>query len=363
MDVVKWFPEKAKKALTNTGSDVINEIGKDVIVDIVHDVLIGENLRNSTELLTRKRLLTLNASLLCMFVKGAAQDENFLIKLHESARTRLLQGGVKKDEKWILEWILGLTDKAFQNVLRDDAADLERYQTEYSNIIDLAAREFVTEYGTLSARVKINDTIADFDWKTISSLMTAIGSQTLAIRGSDKSTFGKLFEKLVLASLLTVLGFKKTTPGDIGDGNMVFWLSERKDKRESDATLLFTKGKGVRFDIGFIGRGNPEISLDKVTRFERFEEINGERRYMATIIIVDRIGAGSRIEGMAEDVDGHIVQMSGTYWPKKVAEILNDINGYEDDILHVNGMELQNLIRSRLEKVNFAELLGDSDNL
>jgi hypothetical protein len=34
--------------------------------------------------------------------------------------------------------------------------------------------------------------------------------------------------------------------------NMVFWLSQREDKRESDATILVRNGMGARFDIGFI---------------------------------------------------------------------------------------------------------------
>ena len=62
----------------------------------------------------------------------------------------------------------------------------------------------------------------------------------------------------------------------------------------------------MRFDIGFIGRGNPEISLDKVTRFERVISLQGAHFYLATIILVDRIGANSRIETLAQAVEGTI---------------------------------------------------------
>ncbi len=34
----------------------------------------------------------------------------------------------------------------------------------------------------------------ELDWDGITRLTTAIGSQTLTIRGSDKSIYGKLFE-------------------------------------------------------------------------------------------------------------------------------------------------------------------------
>jgi len=69
----------------------------------------------------------------------------------------------------------------------------------------------------------------------------------------------------------------------------------------------------LRFDIGFIGSGNPEISLDKVTRFEREILLSCSKFFMATIILVDRIGANSRIERMAEEVQGTIIQMSAGY--------------------------------------------------
>lgn len=358
MNIIKYFPEEAKKALTNNGANVISEIGHDVLVDVVHDVLIGENLRNSTELLTRKRLLTLNAAIVHMIVEGISHDENFIINLHSEASKRLLQKGVPKEEKWILEWILGLTDKAFQNVLRDDTSNLERYQKEFSEVIEKSNAEFSRDYGVLSGKLQINDKAVDIDWNVLSNLMTIIGSQTLAIRGSDKSTFGKLFEKLVLGSLLEILGFRQVVEGEVGDGKKVYWLSERKEKRESDATILLEKGKGVRFDIGFIGRGNPEITLDKVSRFEREIELHATKYHMTTIIVVDRVGANSRIETLAEAIDGHIVQMSGAYWVKNVAKILKERFNYKDEILDKTGLELQEIVRSRLDKVDFTKLIG-----
>jgi len=73
-------------------------------------------------------------------------------------------------------------------------------------------------------------------------LLNTVGSQTLTIRGSDKSTNGKLFEKLVLGSLLSILGFTYETTQKIGE--RVFWLSSQSEKRESDATLIYKIGQG-----------------------------------------------------------------------------------------------------------------------
>jgi hypothetical protein len=128
-------------------------------------------------------------------------------------------------------------------------------------------------------------------------------------------------------------------------------LSSQDDKRESDATALWEAGKGIRFDIGFIGRGNPEISLDKVTRFAREIELGRAPWYMATIIIVDRIGKGSRIKDLAHRVEGNIVQMSMTYWPQVVAQILNERMGFEHPLVNMNLSEIRDYLTEEIKNV------------
>ena len=61
-----------------------------------------------------------------------------------------------------------------------------------------------------------------------------------------------------------------------------FWLSHMDEyERETDATVVYN-GKAISIDIGFIGRGNPEITLDKVTRFGAYKRIGGVNHDMAT---------------------------------------------------------------------------------
>jgi hypothetical protein len=120
-------------------------------------------------------------------------------------------------------------------------------------------------------------------------------------------------------------------------------------------------GKGVRFDIGFIGRGNPEISLDKVTRFAREAEIGGSSWYTSTIIIVDRIGKNSRIAGLANRIGGDIVQMSATYWPQIVARILNRDLGFEHPMVNMNHNELESFLSDRLASAPIETFIGLSN--
>lgn len=360
MNIINFFPESAKKTLSSNGRDIIQEIGTEIIKEVVLDVLTGKNLRDSTELLTRKRIVAVNAATLAMLIKGSANDNSFVEQIPDIAYNKLKNGGLSKNERWLMQWLLGLTDKGFQNILRDDTSGLEKYKDDFIDITQKAISEMKNDYGMLTGEIVMNDSEkANINWEFIVQLMTIVGAGTLAVRGSNKSTFGKLFEKLVLGSLLSILDFRLVKKNDLSNPEGVYWLSSRDEKRESDATLLYKAGRGIRFDIGFIGRGNPEISLDKVSRFEREIELGQKKWFLGTIIIIDRIGRNSRIESLAEAIDGSIVQMSGAYWPVKVAEILNHTLGYDNPILHVPMDEMNQYLKEKISSVHFEDLIDE----
>jgi hypothetical protein len=321
--------DDAKSLLSAKGTDLVRQIGLEVIRGVVLDVLTGRNLRDSTEMLTRRRIASLNLATLVLFLKGATLSDDFIENLPDMASEILRRKRVSKNKRWLAQWVLGLTDKAFQNVLRDSPGAVAEYRERYVRACRDVIANLQHEYGLLGGEVRLDSGVqAQINWVFVTYLLGTTGAQTLAIRGSEKSAYGKLFEKLVLGSLLHILGFKCVSPDNPETLTRVFWLSSREAKRESDATVLYRAGKGVRFDIGFIGRGNPEISLDKVSRFEREISMGRSKWYMATIILVDRIGANSRIERMAKAIDGTIVQMSMGYWPQQVAQQLNAKLGF-----------------------------------
>jgi hypothetical protein len=136
-------------------------------------------------------------------------------------------------------------------------------------------------------------------------------------------------------------------------------MSQRENKRESDATLLLKPGAGVRFDIGFIGPGNSEISLDKVSRFEREMEYGRQLHYMSTIIIIDRIGQNSRIKGLAAVIKGDIVQMSMSYWVKEIAEILRDKLGFDHEINYLSNEDSLQYIKGEMNVVSLRNFVTD----
>jgi len=355
------MPAAALELLSARGNDLVRQIGFDVVRGVVLDVLTGRNLRDSTEVLTRRRIAALNLAIVNLFLEGSTRSDEFISQLPYLATEILTRQRLTRTEKWLAQWVLGLTDKAVQNVLRDNPDALVQYRDRYIETCQRVITRHEQNYGNLSGTLELDSKIkAEVNWLLLTYLLNTVGAQTLAIRGSEKSAYGKLFEKLILGSLLHILGFKYITPPP-EEFERVFWLASQGERRESDATLLYEAGKGVRFDIGFIGRGNPEISLDKVTRFEREISLGRSHWYLATIILVDRIGAKSRIERLAQEVKGTIIQMSAGYWPQQVAQELHRVLGFEHELASMQHAEIESFLERKLRQVPLGDFIGLAD--
>lgn len=350
------MPAVFRELVESKGATFIQQVGEDSVRKVVVDILCGVNLRASTESITRQRIGKLNATTLLLYLRGLQVANDFSRQLPQLAARGLLRRSGKA-EKWLYEWMLGLTDKGFQNVLRDDSKAIGQYSKSFAASLESLAKQTRQEHGDLSCRIKLtHNHEVEFDWHDILSLFCTIGSQTLAIRGSEKSTYGKLFERLVLGSVLTVLDFKHTAlpPSKLSG---VFWLSSKIGEREADATLLVKPGQAIRFDLGFIGRGNPEITKDKISRFERDLEVNRKRYHSVTIIIVDRVGPSSGLEEQAKRAGAHVIQMSMSLWPKQLAQLLADSFSYRNKLINLSPNAVANYFQKKLKQVRFEDFI------
>lgn len=341
-----------------SGREFVDKLGLEIVQRVVGSILKGRNVRDLTEGLTQRRVLLVSSSIITTYLNGLASFENFeeilsgLVKQNVSMR-------LTAEEKTYLLWFIGLTGKSIQNVIRGTM--LENYIDVFdSNLRDICA-DVEKIYGDITLKVNYKEQGYFLKWKNLLRCLLAVGAATLTIRGSEKSLYGKTFEKFVLGSTLTILGFSHIEKSDVAKSENVFWLSERLDKRESDATLLIKAGVGIRFDIGFIGKGNTEVSLDKVSRFERFMDF-GKRTYATTtIILVDNIGENSRIAAMAREIDGYILQMRETYWVYQLATILYERFGYWSEILNNSKEQSLSYIDTKMRSVNLNEFFGAGD--
>jgi len=366
------FPEGGRVLLTGSGQEFIQRIGLEAAKQVILNVLMGENIRKQTEPLTRRRIAQISGAMVALFARGAKQINNFTDQLSEMA-VQQIKGSKKSDKAsiWLAQWLVGLTGKSVQNVLRSNPEEFEAYIADFEQAVRDAADQCRKDSGELKMVLGFVEDKrgqwAELDWSDITRLTTAIGSLTLTIRGSDKSTYGKLFERLVLGSVLTILGFQHVNRITNTKPKEVFWLADSSDTRECDATLLLRPGKLARFDVGFIGPGNSEISKDKLTRYAREIEMGGQAFTSQTFIIVDRLPDTSKTREAAAKIGAEIIQMSMQYWPRDLAQRLEKRMGYKHPLCSMPDAKIGGYLRAKMPRVSIENFLaglspGDNDD-
>lgn len=161
----------------------------------------------------------------------------------------------------------------------------------------------------------------------------------------------------MLGSFLSILGFERVNPATNSKTENVFWLSDSSDFRESDATLLLSPGKLARFDIGFIGPGNSEISKDKLSRYAREIEREGTKYNSVTFIVVDRLPQTGKTQQAAKEIEAEIIQMSMQFWPKVLAERLGTRLGFQHELQKMPESEIADYLERKLAPVAIEDFL------
>ncbi len=75
-----------------------------------------------------------------MLVDSSAR--NTIYELIDQSVEILQKKRIPKSERWLAQWILGLTDKAFQDILRDDAQGLIFNNQKYIDSCDEVIKNF-----------------------------------------------------------------------------------------------------------------------------------------------------------------------------------------------------------------------------
>lgn len=360
------MPVSGKLLLTGTGKDFVERVGEALIREAVLGVLCGENLRSQTEFLTRNRISQISTALFALYLNGKLAHKDFSKNVLQLSLDQLKAAKRSNNaDVWIAQWFIGLTGKSVQNVLKSNPKALDEYLERFNESQDAAIKLAEDQFGNLSGNLGFvkdgtsKDSVA-LDWRDLLQLMTAVGAQTLTIRGSDKSLYGKLFEKLVLGSVLSILGYTRVSkPKDIDKVSSVFWLSDGSGNRESDATLLYKPAAQVRFDIGFIGPGNPEISKDKLSRFsvEPSTTETTKQTYTKTFIVVDRLPETGKTQDAARHIGAEIIQMSMQFWPRTFAAALSKVTGTKYEVMDVADKDIRSYLESKLAKISLLDFL------
>ncbi len=351
------FNEIGKRNMHATRSAFIDMVGEDGLKDIIRNVLLGGNVRDTTEFITQKRLMRSFAATYELFIKHLSDEITDLPSLMNSIYNEVCATSTKA-KKTLYYWLLGLTRKGFDNIVRLQD-NLEDYKDSFLSSIFETTSDIRENFGEIFGYLKLGEKEVPITWEFLMMLSICLSAQTLTLRGSEKSMNGKLFERLVLGTLLTIMDFQycPTPPKEVNADSKLFWLSNMdENERETDATLIY-HGIAVSIDIGFIGKGNPEISLDKVTRFNRYKEIGGVDHTMKTIIIVDTIAENSDLPNKAAHVGGIVLQMINPDWIISFAKEICSVFGIDHPLQYKTAGELDAYLRPLMADLNIRTFL------
>lgn len=357
--VYSLYDSSAKNLINSNSKDILEAVSQDELKNMVCSVLCGGNIRDVTEFITRNRILYSNAALLSLIFNESLHFND--INSFLSNMSNMYCNSSNKTERALPLWFLGLTDKGFTNIV-GKKDNLSNYTTKLENTLLESSSNFESVFGTLSGEIFLGDKKIPISWDLLNILFTGLGCQTLTLRGSSKSMNGKLFEKLVLGSALSMLGFEycQEVPDKIDPSKKLFWLSSMDDnEREIDATIVFDS-KAISIDIGFIGSGNPEISLDKVTRFRNYKEVGSLKHVLSTIIIIDSIGKNSDLINKASEVNGVVLEMSNDLWMNQLANSINSklgLQGLNIDICNSSGQQLHSLLYDKIKSIDLYQFI------
>ncbi|CAI2554575.1 hypothetical protein AKUH3B209X_01100 [Apilactobacillus kunkeei] len=309
--------------------DYIDAVGDNVISDNLKSIILnGSNYRLITEDQVKSKLVLANQEVTKMIDRIPSDYLNRKnIKYFFLLLGMEIIINTKSSKEYILSlWLLGLTSKGLDNIVGNSYSELYEYCMNHY-ISSTKIVEEANERGNLSFRDFVKFLCIDF--------------QALTIKGSMKSMAGKLFERLILGTSLSILGFEfKSTAIPTEDydkyadhSNPIFWLSSKEDNdgREKDATILFKK-KIINIDIGLIGKGNPEIINDKITRYRDTVKRNHiDIASEHTIVIAGEKNDGQTITQAAREAHATVIEIhDNKNW---IVDLNDDITNFFDNFI------------------------------
>lgn len=307
------FPENRRHLIgTVSGNSIIYEMTSAEFHEMIIECLTGRNPRIHTENWAQAKVYHgVFTGIQEMFASGKKLDDNFIIQAPENAAEYLYRhrmatnNSVNKLESKdvvLCQWICNLTNKGWDNILQANPENLRDWACSVMDSIKEVA------YGDLEQNI----------------INMVIYNASLAKKGGLKSAMGNLFESLLLYSGLSACGLNFIRSEDFDQAQGPCFTLDVNEGRQADAQIKtgLEYPKKIDIDIGFIGKGNPEIIADKTQRFGNLVG-GGIKPLDHTIIIVSAIpDTAQLVARQAILLGAKVITMSGNNW---VRELCNSI--------------------------------------
>lgn len=315
---LSYFPENRRHLIgTLSGNSIINEMSSDEFHQMIRECLTGRNPRIHTENWAQAKVFHgVFTGIQEMFAAGKKDDQFFIVQAPTEAAeylyrhrksTRNLDDKLTTSDVILCQWICNLTSKGWDNILQANPENLKDWGNSVLESIKQVA------YGETEQNI----------------INMVVYNASLAKKGGLKSAMGNLFESLLLYSGLTACGLKFIHCDAFENAHGPCFTLDVNEGRQADAQIKtgLEHPSKIDLDIGFIGKGNPEIIADKTQRFGNQVGV-GEKPLDHTIIIVSAVPAtenATLVVRQATLLGARVITMSGNNWVYELCESLREI--------------------------------------
>jgi hypothetical protein len=312
------FPEDRRHLIgTLSGNSIINEMSSDELHDMIIECLTGRNPRIHTESWAQAKVFHgVFTGIQKMFCEGKKNNPQFILDAPKvaskylynhrtSAKKKPSSDRLTKIDITLCQWLCNLTGKGWDNILQANPENLE----DWANSV-LTSIQGVP-YGCIEQNI----------------VNMVIYNASLAKKGGLKSAMGNLFEPLLLYSGLSACGLKYEPIDSFNTMDGPCFTLNINEGRQADAQIKtgLTYPPKINIDIGFIGKGNPEIIADKTQRFSTISSA-GQKPLDHTIIIVSAIPIEAQlVVRQARLLGAEVITMSGNNWVNELCQHLHQI--------------------------------------
>ncbi len=141
------YPAFALPSLRTSGATVIDRLGMEVVKDVIFQVLTGENIRDSTEMLTRRRITMVNLGIVSLFLTALTEEAGYRRTLIEAAKSALTSRGSASPNVFrhhalytLSQCLYAITLKLYCVVLREPSENLLIRRGVMSTSLDSPSR-------------------------------------------------------------------------------------------------------------------------------------------------------------------------------------------------------------------------------
>ena len=318
-DFYRLFPADRRGLLGSvTGNSIMAGMAEREFRELIVSCLTGSNPRIYTETwAVSKVFLGVFTGIQQMFEAGKRDDPDFVLdapiraaaalRAHHTAARRAA-ARLQTEDRVLCEWICNLTGKGWDNILQANPDNLTAWADSLRDAVQAYA------HGDAESHI-VNMTLYN---------------ASLSKKGGLKSAMGNLFESLLLFSGLSACGLPYVREPDAFSAcrTLAFTL-DTNEGRQSDAQIRtgLAQPADVFIDIGFIGKGNPEIIADKTQRFGNLEG-GGAAPLEGTLVIVSAVPETEEAQlvvRQAQLLGAVVITMSGNNWVAELSQSLRDL--------------------------------------